>query len=49
MAAAEALKNKQLQELEQKNRDEIRKVSAEAAEEIELMKTMHDEALEITN
>ena len=49
MAAAEALKNKQLRELEQKSKEEIQKVSDEATQEIEFMKAMHDEALEKTN
>ena len=49
MAEAKAVKDQQLRELEQKNKDEIMRVSEEASKEIEFMKTMHDEAMKITN
>ena len=46
MAEAETEKNKQLQVLEQNNKEELLRISADAAEQIDLIQAMHDEALE---
>ena len=49
MAAAEAEKNEQLKLLEMNNKEEMKRITAEAEEQAEIIKAMHDEAMEKTN
>ena len=48
MAEAEKEKNKQLQALVKNNKEELMRISADAAEQTEIIQAMHEEALERT-
>ena len=49
MEAALAEKNEKLLQIEANNKNEMNRISAEATEQIELIKKMHDEAIQKTN
>ena len=49
MEAALAEKNEKLLQIEANNKKEMNRISAEATEQIELIKKMHDEAIQKTN
>ena len=49
MEAALAEKNEKLLQIEANNKKEMNRISAEATEQIELIKKMHDESIQKTN